>query len=375
MSGLCRCLLLLLIVAETQAADPEPAQRVFIVGDSTASEYPAARFPRTGWGQVLQDYFDDSVVVLNRAISGRSTRSYVAEGHFDRTMAELQSGDLLLIQFGHNDAKRDDPTRYADPEVDFPAGLKRFADAARARGATPVLLTPVARRMFDAAGQATDSHGRYAPAVRQLAHAAQLPLIDLGQRSMDWIEALGPEASKAYYLHDPQRGLVDDTHFHRRGAVAVACLVAGDLVALNLIDAARATRDLDCGMPPGRRARLATQPRPSLIEHAERIALTQPGPHGGDGLTVSAPFFANAADLNLTVRRRTLYEGASIGLHEHGRDEIYYIISGQGEFTLDGVAHSVGAGHAMLTRDASSHSLRQIGTEPLQVLIVYANPL
>ncbi len=373
MSRLCLCLLSLLFAVHAHAADAPSIQRVFIVGDSTASEYPPARYPRTGWGQMLDGYFDADIEVFNRAVSGRSTRSYVVERHFDKIMAELRSGDLLLIQFGHNDAKQDDPSRYADPEVDFPAGLNRFVTTARARGAIPVLITPVARRLFDAAGQAVDTHGQYAIAVRQQAKAGIVPLIDLGQRSLDWIDALGPEVSKAYFLHDPQRGLIDDTHFHRRGANAVACMVAGDLVALKLIEAAHLSRDVDCGMPPGRRQRLAAQSLPSAIQHAETIEMTQPGPHGGDGLTVSASFFADAPKLGLVVRRRTLHQGASIGLHEHGKDEVYYVLSGQGEFTLDGVAHSVIAGHAMLTRDASSHSLRQIGTEPLQILIVYGN--
>lgn len=367
-AGMTSLLLIGLLLAGGVLAGP----RIVIVGDSTASEYPASRYPRTGWGQVLGSFLDSDVEILNRAVSGRSTLDYQSRGHFDATMAELRGGDLLLIQFGHNDAKRDDPSRFTDPNSGFPAGLRRFVNAARAAGAMPVLLTPVARRVFDDHGRAVDTHGEYAAAVRALAAQEKVTLIDLSQRSMDWLDALGPEASKAQYLHDPLIGLADDTHFHHRGAVAIACLVLGDLIAEQLVPASKTTRDVDCGVPVDQRRRLADQTRPSLIEHAETIAQVQVAPHGGDGITVASPFFGNAPEFGFAVRRRVLHQGASIGLHAHGKDEVYYVLSGRGELTLDGTAHSVVPGMAILTRDGSSHSLRQVGSEDLAVLIVYA---
>lgn len=350
----------------------EAARRIVIVGDSTASSYPPARYPRTGWGRVLNEFVDADVAIINRAVSGRSTRDYRSLGHFDATMAELRAGDLLLIQFGHNDEKIEDPARYSDATRAFPAGLREFVRAARSKAAIPVLLTPVARRVFDAQGKAVDTHGEYAQAVRQVATAEHVALIDLSQRSMDWIEALGPDASKAYYLHDTAINLVDDTHFHQRGAVAVACMVAGDLIGLGLLPAELATRDVDCGVPPDQRQRLARQAQPSLIEHAEAIAAVQVAPHGGDGITLASPLFRDAREFGFAMRRRVLHQGASIGLHAHGKDEVYYVLSGRGEFTLDGKAHTVTPGTAILTRDGSSHSLRQIGSEDLAILIIYA---
>ncbi|MGE4069941.1 MAG: GDSL-type esterase/lipase family protein [Lysobacterales bacterium] len=347
------------------------ARQVLIVGDSTASEYPQSRYPRTGWGQVLYRFLSDELHVLDRAVSGRSTRSYIAEGHADAAIAELHAGDLLLIQFGHNDEKQEDPTRYSDAAHDFPAGLQRFVDGARAHGATPVLITPVARRAFDAQGRAVDTHGDYDDAVRTLAASAGVALVDLTRRSMDWLEALGPEASKAYYLHDAAIGLADDTHFHERGAVAIACLVTADLIALNLIEAAQTRRDSDCGVPIDGYQRRSTQAHPSVLEHADVIAQVQPGPHGGNGITLGSALFQDAPALAFAVRRRVLHIGASIGVHGHGKDEVYYVISGQGELTLDGQPHRVQPGSAILTRDGSSHSLRQIGSEDLVLLIVY----
>lgn len=344
-------------------------ERLVIAGDSTASSYPPARHPRTGWGQVLGEFLD--LPVENRAISGRSTRSYADEGHLAALGETLRSGDLLLIQFGHNDQKADDPRRYAEPRHDFPAGLRRMLALARERGATPVLLTPVARREFDAEGRVRDTHGDWAAAVRRLAGEESVPLIDLDAASRRWLQALGVDGSLAYYLHEPAIALADNTHFHRRGALAIACLVADALTAQQLVPAERKRRDTDCGVPADAAAPARPQAHPSLIEHLDLGALLQPGPHGGDGPTIASPLFTSAPGLALALRRRVLLPGASIGLHAHGKDEIYLVLAGHGELTLDGQRHLLGPGHAVLTRDGSTHSLRQTGSEPLQLLIVF----
>ena len=109
----------------------------------------------------------------------------------------------------------------------------------------------------------------------------------------------------------------------------------------------------------------------SLIEHDSTVAAKQPGPHKGTGQTTGYSFFAKAPDLELVFRKRALHPGASIGYHEQKEDEIYYVLSGRGEFTLDGVRHEVGPGTAMLTRPGSSHGLRQVGDEDLVILISY----
>lgn len=375
-AGTCQRIFLLsivwaLIFATTLAAAEARPTRIVIAGDSTASTYEQSRHPRMGWGQVLDRFLVPEIVVINRAVSGRSTKSYVDLGHFAPLAAELQAGDLLLIQFGHNDAKADDPTRYVEPEQAFPAGLMRFVEAARSAQARPVLITPVTRRYFDDAGRLTDSHTPYANAARALAAREQLPLLDLTRLSMDYVQALGPEASKAYFLHDPALGLVDDTHFTERGALAMACLVGGGLVDLGLLSVSDTIRDTDCALPQDVEARKAAQARPSLIEHQDRIVVLQPGPHGGQGMTLASPFFQDAPDFALAFRRRVLRDGASIGLHAHGRDEVYYVLSGRAELTLDGKVHLLVPGSAVLTRDGSSHSLRQVGLEELAILIVY----
>ncbi len=222
--------------ASVAAAKPAP-RRVFIAGDSTASAYGPERAPRQGWGQQLQAFLDPAAwEVRNHAQSGRSARSFIDQGWLDGIDKDLRRNDVLLIQFGHNDEKVEDPTRYNEPRKAFPTWLMRYVRLARERGATPVLITPVARRKFDH-GQLLDTHGLYAQAVRDLAAREHVVLIDLNARSMDWLRALGDEPSKAFYMHVPEAQMstltnADDTHFREEGANVIACLVVADLMRL-----------------------------------------------------------------------------------------------------------------------------------------------
>jgi mannose-6-phosphate isomerase-like protein (cupin superfamily) len=118
-------------------------------------------------------------------------------------------------------------------------------------------------------------------------------------------------------------------------------------------------------------AAVAGQARPSLIQRDGDIAVSQPGPHEGGGTTTAYPFFADAAQFAIVFRKRALHPGSGIGCHPHGKDEIYYVVSGRGEFTLDGVKHQVGPGSAMLTRDGSTHCLKQVGNEDLVIIVNY----
>jgi quercetin dioxygenase-like cupin family protein len=113
------------------------------------------------------------------------------------------------------------------------------------------------------------------------------------------------------------------------------------------------------------------QARPSLIQREGDIAVSQPGPHEGGGTTIAYPFFADAPEFAIVFRKRALQPGSAIGCHPHGKDEIYYVVSGRGQFTLDGVTHDVGPGTAMLTRDGSTHCLKQVGTEELVIIVNY----
>ena len=116
----------------------------------------------------------------------------------------------------------------------------------------------------------------------------------------------------------------------------------------------------------------AASSRPgSIIEHDSLVAVRQPGPHRGGGETTAYSFFAKVKGMPLVFRKRALHPGSAIGYHEQKEDEIYYVLSGSGELMLDSTRHIIGPGTAVLTRPGSSHSLRQIGTSDLVILIAY----
>ncbi len=220
---------------------------VFIIGDSTASYYPPENYPRMGWGMVIGCYLARSVRVYDFAVSGRSSKSYIAEEYWARLEQAIGAGDTVLIQLGANDEKITAPHLYTDAATTFPDNLRRFVAGVRARGATPVLITPVARRIFVEA-RLIDTHGPWAAAVKTVAAETGAALIDLNGASLALFERLGPEASKAYFLHfSPGQvpaypdGATDDSHFSELGARAVAGIIAEALAGLD-VPAAQAVR-------------------------------------------------------------------------------------------------------------------------------------
>lgn len=211
--------------------------RVYLVGDSTcAAKELAGQNPERGWGQLFQPLFDGSVRVENHATNGRSTKSFRDEGRWAAVYDKLQPGDYVFIQFGHNDQKQNDSTRYAAPER-YAGNLRRYVRETREKGAIPVLLTPIVRRRF-ADGLLDDTHGPYADAVRRVAAAEGTQLIDAERLTRAWVSSLGEEASRAYYMWvEPGTsprwpdGRRDDTHLNVRGARAVARMIAAQLPA------------------------------------------------------------------------------------------------------------------------------------------------
>lgn len=218
------------------AANRRPT--LFIAGDSTAAIKGASEKPMSGWGEYVAEHFDGAVVVDNRAINGRSTRSFLAEGRLDHIDADLQAGDYLLIQFGHNDEKSADPARYTDPDTDYRSNLRQFIDTARQHGAVPVLLTPVSRRRFLPDGTPDPlSVGLYPEAMKQTAAAADVPLLDLFTASQQLYTAFGESGSRELFMHIPpgqhpnyMDGIADDTHFSVRGAQAIAELAVSAIL-------------------------------------------------------------------------------------------------------------------------------------------------
>lgn len=204
---------------------------LFLAGDSTMSYYPKERFPRTGWGQVFQDYFNDNVMVINDGASGRSTRTFIEEERLNKIDGQLGAGDYLFIQFGHNDAKVNSE-RYTEPHTTYKQNLTKFVEIAWKRKAHPVLVTPVQRRNFNADGTVLDSHDQYAVAMRDLAEELDVPLLDITKSSTALFEEIGDENSKKLFMWiEPNQyayypeGEKDNTHFSLEGAKEIARLV------------------------------------------------------------------------------------------------------------------------------------------------------
>ena len=218
-----------------------PHPRIVIASDSTAAPYGPERYPQMGWGMALKCSLAPDVEVLNLARGGRSTRTYLEEGLWSVLLAKLGPGDTVLIQFGHNDADTVKIERFTDPNGDFAVNLRRFVGDVRTAGATPVLVTPLARWNF-VEGQVQDTHGPYAATIRRVAAETGARLIDLDADSMAALQARGPLASRGLYLfYTPQDhvarypdGISDITHPNERGARLAAALVATRLKTLGL---------------------------------------------------------------------------------------------------------------------------------------------
>ena len=179
----------------------EPAITLRLMGDSTMADKNLENGnPERGWGQMLKTYVDSSVLVVNYAKNGRSTKDFQTLGYWDTVMSDLKEGDYLFIQFGHNDAKSHDPQRYAAAFGEYQDNLKLFIDYALKVGAKPILFTPVSRRHFDETGKSIiPSHDEYPTAIIQVATEYGLPLIDATKITEEWLNSIGDEESRARY--------------------------------------------------------------------------------------------------------------------------------------------------------------------------------
>lgn len=212
-----------------------------LVGDSTMADKPASP-PNLehGWGQLLRTLVAEPARIVNHAMNGRSTRNFRDEGRWAHLLTQVERGDTVLIQFGHNDARADDPKRFADPAT-YRENLRRFVRELRERGAHAVLATPLARRNFGDDGRLRDTHGTYPDMARRVAAEEQVPLLDLHRASTALLERLGPADSKRLFVWsspgDLDRypaGISDNTHFSAQGALAMAQLAADALRTLGL---------------------------------------------------------------------------------------------------------------------------------------------
>lgn len=219
---------------------------IFIAGDSTAARGAGAR--QQGWGVPFADYFDTAkVTVINRARGGRSSRTFVSEGLWDQMLGQVKAGDIVLIQFGHNDGGAvNDASRARgsipglgeeSQEIDnlvtkkhevvrtFGWYMRKMIADTKAKGATPIVLSLTVRDIWKD-GKVERGPGRYSQWSGEIAKAAVVPFVDLNNQMADKFDALGEERMKALY---PQ----DHTHFNAEGADLHAAAVVSGLKALH----------------------------------------------------------------------------------------------------------------------------------------------
>ena len=231
---------LLAVASATLLRAAAAAPLVYLAGDSTMA-IKQLDLPERGWGQGLNGLFKDPAMVQNHAVNGRSTKSFINEGRWPRLVAALQPGDFVIIQFGHNDEKVENPNVGTNPATEFRDNLRRFIKDVRAKQASPILATPVARRKFGKDGKLTPTHGVYPDAIRVVAAEEKVPLLDLEKATSAWLTSVGDEPSKKFFMWIAPGahplipgGRQDDTHVVEAGALHVAELADAQIKEQNL---------------------------------------------------------------------------------------------------------------------------------------------
>ncbi len=216
-------------------SEQEHAFTIFMIGDSTmANKDLKGGNPERGWGFVLPGFFSEEVRIDNHARNGRSTKSFIDEGRWEKVLNKIQPGDYVFIQFGHNDAKTDEK-RHTDPGSTFDDNLRRFVNETRAKGGIPVLFNSIVRRNF-VNDTLTDTHGEYREVPRRIAEEMDVPFVDHNALTHKWVSELGDEASRKYFMWvEPNTlaccpdGKQDNTHLNIQGAKVVARMAIDQL--------------------------------------------------------------------------------------------------------------------------------------------------
>lgn len=231
---------------------------VFMIGDSTMANKPLKdENQERGWGQMLPMMLQGKIRVDNHAVNGRSSRSFINEGRWDKVIEKMGKGDYLIIEFGHNDEKPGEK-RHTDPGSTFDDNLRMFAQKALEKGATPILMNSIVRRNFPASVTEkaedrddnpptavgptknkeegdilVDTHGAYLISPRTVAAELSTPFVDLNALTHSLVQSLGREKSKELFMWIPANtykfcpdGKIDNTHLNIYGGKVVAAIAA-----------------------------------------------------------------------------------------------------------------------------------------------------
>lgn len=227
--------------------------KILMAGDSTMADKPLTKrltdtltgetydepLLERGWGQLLPEFINDKAVVINYAKNGRSTRTFIEEGLWTELIKNVRKGDIVIIQFGHND-EVETKKSYTKPEQ-YRLNFIAFVNDVRAKGGNPILCTTVARRSFDEKGNLLPTHGEYPSYIRSLACEQKVQMIDMEKLTSEWLQKEGVENSRKYFHKIPPgvsrvypRGLDDNTHFNEAGTQYVAHLFVSEIQRQNI---------------------------------------------------------------------------------------------------------------------------------------------
>ena len=262
MKFLSSLLVALALPAMAVAQVPSDTITVFMVGDSTMADKPLDKENQErGWGQMLPIILEGAIKVDNHAVNGRSSKSFIDEGRWDKVREQIRPGDYVIIQFGHNDEKAKSPDRYTVPGSTFDANLKKFVSETREKGGTPILMNSIVRRNFPANGIAAaqtddrqktwkkglenypaegdtlvDTHGDYRIAPRNVAEEMDVVFVDMNALTHELVQGLGRDNSRDLFMWMPvgkyefaPQGRIDNTHLNVYGGIVVSRLAVNAL--------------------------------------------------------------------------------------------------------------------------------------------------
>jgi lysophospholipase L1-like esterase len=218
-----RSLLLLFALSLSISHAEEPHTRIALAGDSTVTD-------KAGWGAAFAKLLGPNAECLNFAAGGQSSKSFRDTGNWKKVLGSKPA--YILIQFGHNDMPGKGPKRETDPATTFPQNLTRFIEEARAIGAKPILVTSLARRVFDK-DKIRGELKPWADAATKVATEQQVPLVDLFTRSVNLHNKLGIAESDTFnppiVPKTKDTKTTDRTHLNAHGAQVIAAIIAEEL--------------------------------------------------------------------------------------------------------------------------------------------------
>lgn len=210
---------------DEQPETPASTCKVYLAGDSTCAKKTESERPKYGWGEKFSSCLN-GFTVENKAVGGKSTKTFRSGGQWDKLLKSVVKGDVVLIQFGHNDENQTASDSRGTTPDEYTANLTGFISDVKGKGAVPVILTPICRRSFTS-GVVNHTHGEYLAACKKAATDDDAVLLDIEQLTYEWLTRLGEEASASRYMVSVDNA--DNTHLTELGATEVAQIIAGAL--------------------------------------------------------------------------------------------------------------------------------------------------